>query len=47
MTVMDLSDFYVLTIKGNGNYRVYISNIDKKEAIIIFKKSKLDDKGVL
>ena len=29
MTVMDLSDFYVLTIKGN-NYRVYISNIDKK-----------------
>ena len=46
MTVMDLSDFYVLTIKGN-DYRFYISNIDKKEAIIIFKKSNLDDKGVL
>ena len=27
MTVMDLSDFFVLTIKGN-DYRVYISNID-------------------
>ena len=27
--------------------RVYISNIDKKEAIIIFKKSNLDDKGSL
>ena len=43
MTVMD---FYVLTIKGN-DYMVYISNIDKNEAIIIFKKSNLDDKGVL
>ena len=30
MTVMDLSDFYALTIKGN-DYRVYISNIDKKK----------------
>ena len=45
MTMMDLSDFYVLTIKGN-NYRVYINNTDKKEALIIFKKSNLDDKGV-
>ena len=46
LTVMDLSDFFILNIKGN-NYRVYISNIDKKEAIIIFKKSNLDNKGVL
>ena len=46
MTVMDLSDFFILNIKYN-DYRVYISNIDKKEAIIIFKKSNLDDKGVL
>ena len=37
---------YVLNIKDN-EYRVYISNIDKKEAMIIFKKSNLDDKGVL
>ena len=46
MTVMYLSDFFILNIKNNV-YRVYISNIDKKEAIIIFKKSNLDDKGVL
>ena len=46
MNVINLSDFYVLTIKGN-DYRVYISNIDKNKAIIIFKKSNLDDKEVL
>ena len=46
MTVMDLSDFLILNIKNNS-YRVYISNIDKKEAMIIFKKSNLDDKEVL
>ena len=38
MTVMNLSDFFILNIKGNG-YRVYTSNIDKK--------SPFDDKGVL
>ena len=46
MTVMDLSDFFISNIKNN-DYRVYISNIDKKEAIINFKKSNLDHKGVL
>ena len=46
ITVIDLSDFFILNIENN-DYRVYISNIDKKEAIIIFKKSNLDDKGVL
>ena len=46
MTVMDLSDFFVLNVKGD-DYRVYISGINKKEAIIIFKNSNLDDKGVL
>ena len=46
MTVMNLSDLFILNIE-NDDYRVYISNIDKKEAIIIFKKSNLDDKGVL
>ena len=45
MTVMDLSNFLILNIKDN-DYRVYISNIDKKEAMIISKKSVLDDKGV-
>ena len=46
MTVMDLSNFFVLNIKGNF-YRVYITNIDKRKAMIIFKKSVLNDKGVL
>ena len=36
MAVMDLSDFFILKIKGN-DYRVYISNIDKKEAMITLK----------
>ena len=46
MTVMDLSGFFILNIKNN-DYRVYISGIDKKESMIIFKKSNLDDKRVL
>ena len=45
-TVMDLIDFLILSIKGN-DYRVCISGIDKKEAIIILKSSNLNDKGVL
>ena len=36
MTVMELNDFFILNIKNN-DYKVYISNINKKEAIIIFK----------
>ena len=43
---MDLSDFFILNTKGN-DYRVYISELNKKEAMIIFKKSYLDNKGVL
>ena len=46
MTVMDLSDLFVLTVK-NVDYRVYISGIDKKEAINIYKNSDLGDKGLL
>ena len=46
MTVMDLINFLVLKIK-DADYRVYISNIDKREAIIILKNSNLNDKGVL
>ena len=46
LTVMDLSDFFILNIKGN-DYRMYITNIDKKEAMTIWKKSNLDDKGIL
>ena len=33
MTVMDLSDFLILNIKNN-DYRVYISNIDKKKLLL-------------
>ena len=46
MTVTDISDFHIVNIKGN-DYRVYVSGIYKKEAVIIFKNSNLDDKGVL
>ena len=46
MTVMDLSDFFILNIKGL-DYRVYIPGLGKKQAMIIFKKSNLDNKGVL
>ena len=46
MTVMNISDFHIVNIKGI-NYRMYISGIDKNEAVIIFKNSNLDDKGVL
>ena len=45
MTIMDLSDSFIINIKNN-HYSVYISNIDKKGAIINIK-SNLDDKGVL
>ena len=34
MTVQNLSDFIVVTIK-NVNYRVYVTNVDKKEAVFI------------
>ena len=47
MTAMILSDFFFILNIKNNDYRVYISNIDKKEAIIILKKSNLDDKEVL
>ena len=43
MTVMDLSEFFILNIKS-VDYRVYMSGIDKKEAIIILKKVNLNDK---
>ena len=46
MTVMNLSDFFILNIKS-VDYRVYISGIDNKEAVNILNSSKLGDKGVL
>ena len=46
MTVMNISDIFVLNIKGT-DYRMYISGIDKKEAVNTLNSSKLHDKGVL
>ena len=46
MTVQNLSDFFVITIK-NADYRVYITGVDKKAAVFILKNPDLSDKGVL
>ena len=46
MTVMNLSDFFILNAKGVG-YRVYTANIDKKDAVNILNGSNLSNKGVL
>ena len=46
MILMNLSDFSVATVK-NADYRAYISNINKKEAVNILNSYKLGDKGVL
>ena len=46
MTVMNLSDFFVVTIKG-VDYRVYISGVDKKGAVFILKNSELGNNGIL
>ena len=46
MTVQVLSDFFILSIKG-VEYRVYIANVDKKDAVNILNSSNLSDKGVL
>ena len=46
MTVQVLSDFFILTVK-NIDYRVYISNVDKKATVYLLNNSVLNDKGVL
>ena len=46
MTVQNLSDFFVITIK-NIDYRVYVTGVDKKAAVFILKNSELGNKGVL
>ena len=46
MTVRNLSDFFILNIKG-VDYRVYISGVDKKAAVNILNNSELGNKGVL
>ena len=46
MTVQNLSDFFVVTIK-NVDCRVYITDVEKRAAVFILKNSDLSDKGVL
>ena len=46
MTVQNLSDFFDVTTI-NVDYRVYITGVDKKEAVFNFTSSDLSDKGVL
>ena len=46
MTVQNLSDFFVVTIR-DVDYRIYITGVNKKAAVFIFKNSDLSDKGVL
>ena len=46
MGVMKLSDFFILGVGGN-DHRVYIANIDNKEAVNIINNSDLSKKRVL
>ena len=46
MTVMNLSEFFIWNIKGI-DYRVYVSNIDQKDAVNILNNFKLSIQGVL
>ena len=46
MDVQVLSDLFIATVK-NIDYRVYISDIDKKAAVNILNNSVLSDKGVI
>ena len=46
MIVYDLSDFMILNIKG-VDYRCYIFNMSKNDAITLLNNSVLNNKGVL
>ena len=46
MTVQSLSDFFVLNIRG-FDYRVYIVDVDKKDALNSLNNFELGNKGVL
>ena len=46
MTVQDLSDLFIVTIK-NVDYRCYIVGVDKKDATSSLNNFVLGDKGVL
>ena len=42
----NLSYFFIITVSG-VDYRVSVTNVDKKAAIYLLNNSVLDDKGVL
>ena len=46
MMVFDLNDFMILNIKGI-DYRCYVFNMSKSDAINLLNNSLLDNKGVL
>ena len=46
MTVQNLSDFFIVTIK-NVDYRCCIVGINKNDAVNLLNNSVLGDKGVL
>ena len=46
MVVYDLKDFMILNIKS-VDYRCYVSNMNKDNAINLLNNSVLDNKGVL
>ena len=46
MVVCDLKDFMILNIKG-VDYRCYVFNMSKNDAINLLNNSVLDNKGVL
>ena len=46
MVVQDLKDLMILKRKG-VDYKCYVFNISKKDAIKLLNSSKLDNKGVL
>ena len=46
MVVQELKDLMILKIKG-VDYRCYVFNMSKKEAIKLLNNSILDNKGVL
>ena len=46
MVVQDLNDLMILKIKS-VDYRYYVYNMSKKDAIKLLNNSKLDNKGVL
>ena len=45
MIVQNLDDFVILEVKG-VDYRYYVVNMSKKEAVSLLNNSVLDNKGV-